>query len=176
MCLVKFKDENVLLVKKSCTETMQKFKQPAEYTGEPVLAVNMKMMSARDKPERKEHFLKVETCRRTMRALHQVMLLQGMDPTVMNIFHDLISFELRMVHRRKPKQKMTHDDDYQRIVYLDNFLRKQLWHLGLVVLKLRKAAKAWYLRFDLIKRLSAVERFLNASSDTHHALKVLPPP
>ena len=52
-------------------------------------------------------------------------------------------------------------EDYLRIVYMDNFLKRQLWHLGLVVLKLRKAAKAWHIRFELIKKLSIVERFLS---------------
>ena len=51
-------------------------------------------------------------------------------------------------------------EDYHRIVYMDNYLKRQLWHLGLVVLKLRKAAKAWHIRFELIKKLSVVERFL----------------
>jgi len=35
-----------------------------------------------------------------------------------------------------------------------------MWHLGLVCLKMRKAAKAWHIRLELIKKLSAVERFV----------------
>lgn len=39
-------------------------------------------------------------------------------------------------------------------------MRRQLWHLGLVVLKMRKAAKAWHVRYELMKRFDAVERFV----------------
>jgi len=59
-------------------------------------------------------------------------------------------------------------EDYLRVVYLDKFLQKQIWHLGLVVLKLRKAAKAWHIRYELMKKLSSVERFLASSK---HVMK-----
>jgi len=59
-------------------------------------------------------------------------------------------------------------EDYLRVVYLDTFLQKQIWHLGLVVLKLRKAAKAWHIRYELMKKLSSVERFLASSK---HVMK-----
>ena len=35
-----------------------------------------------------------------------------------------------------------------------------MWHLGLVVLKHRKAAKAWSLRFEILCSLSKVQKFL----------------
>lgn len=42
----------------------------------------------------------------------------------------------------------------------DRFLEEQIWHLGLVVFQHRKATKAWSIRYDLLKELSKVRRFL----------------
>jgi len=95
-----------------------------------------------------------------MRAVKQVMLFIGMDPTIMSVFSDLIELEKKMIHRRKKKQKLSVAEVFFRKETLDNYLKRQLWHLGLVVLKHRKAAKAWHIRFELIKKLSAVERFV----------------
>ena len=46
----------------------------------------------------------------------------------------------------------------------DDFVKEQMWHLGLVVLKDRKAAKAWSLRYKLLTKLSAVEQFLSTQT------------
>ena len=102
-----------------------------------------------------------------MTAVRSVMLLNGMDPTVISVFYDLVKLEFKMVHRKKQKQKLSSIEIDLRKVTLDLFIKAQLWHLGLVVLKQRKAAKAWHLRFELIKMLHAVDKFvLNSKAIT----------
>ena len=109
--------------------------------------------------------LKISFLRKVMRAVKQVMLFNGMDPTILSVFYDLIELEKKMIHRRKKKQRLSVAEVFFRKETLDNYLKRQLWHLGLVVLKHRKVAKAWHIRFELIKKLSAVERFvLNSKS------------
>ena len=95
-----------------------------------------------------------------MKAVKQVMLIKGLDPTIISIFYDLIDLEKKMIHRRKQKQKLSVAEVFIRKETLDSYLRQQIWHLGLVCLKMRKAAKAWHIRLELIKKLSAVERFV----------------
>jgi len=42
---------------------------------------------------------------------------------------------------------------------LDEFIIRELKHLAMVLLKHRKAAKAWSLRFDLLCKLKAFKKF-----------------
>ena len=101
--------------------------------------------------------------RSVMKAVKLVMLIKGMDPTVISVFYDLIDLESRMIKRRKKqKPKPSAAEVFLRRETLDSFVKAQLWHLGLVVLKMRKAAKEWHIRFDLIKRLSATEKFITS--------------
>ena len=111
------------------------------------------------KPEVCHSEIKVAFLRQVMRAVKQVMLLKGMDPTIISIFYDLVEFERLMIHKTSQKKK-EEEEIYLRKVTLDNYIRRQMWHLGLVVLKLRKAAKAWHVRFEIIKRFSSVDRFI----------------
>ena len=97
-----------------------------------------------------------------MRAVSQVMLINGTDPMIISIFYDLIDLERKMLIMRKTNEKIIVDEKFLRLETNDRYLRQQLWQLGLVVLKQRKAAKAWHLRFELIKRMSAVHSFVYA--------------
>ena len=103
--------------------------------------------------------IKASFIRQVMRATKQVMLIKGMDPTIISVFSDLIDFEKKMIYKNSVKKK-EEEEVYLRKVTLDAYLRKQLWHSGLVVLKLRKAAKAWHVRYEIIKKLSSVDRFI----------------
>jgi len=38
-----------------------------------------------------------------MKAVKQVMLIKGLDPTIISVFYDLIDLEKKMIHRRKQK-------------------------------------------------------------------------
>ena len=57
--------------------------------------------------------LKITFLRQVMKAVSQVMLLKGMDPTIISVFYDLIDLEKKMVKRTKiisnlkQKQKMS---------------------------------------------------------------------
>ena len=73
------------------------------------------------------------------------MLVNGGDPTPVSVYFDII------ILNRRAMQKM-----YQNKDIWDNYLEKQLWHLGLVVLKHKKAAKVWQIRFELVLQFSAV--------------------
>lgn len=112
------------------------------------------------KPVAREEELKISFLRDVMKAVWQVMLLKGMDPTIISVFFDIVDLEKKMIHRRKQKQKQTKAEIFLRKETLDIYMRRQLWHLGLVVLKMRKAAKAWHIRYEMMKRLDAVERFV----------------
>ena len=41
-----------------------------------------------------------------MRAVNQVMLLKGMDPTIMSVFYDLIDLEKKMVKHTKKNSNL----------------------------------------------------------------------
>ena len=59
-----------------------------------------------------------------MSAVKQVMLINGLDPTVMSVFFDLVDLEKKMVHRRKQKQKLTVAEVFLRKTTLDSFLKQ----------------------------------------------------
>ena len=111
------------------------------------------------KPEVCYDEIKVQFLRQVLRAAKQVILIKGMDPTIISVFHDMVEFERKMIYKTSTKKK-EEEEMYLRKITLDSFLRKQLWHIGLVVLKLRKAAKAWHLRLEMIKKFSSVDRFI----------------
>ena len=91
-----------------------------------------------------------------MRAVKQVMLINGKDPTLISIYNDIIGLDRRAM-------KKTYTAGYKEL--WDNYICKELWHLGLVVLKHKKAAKVWNLRFEFILQFSAVAKF-NKSSES----------
>ena len=67
--------------------------------------------------------------------------------------------------KKKNEKKQDKEIEKDHELYLrkeiwDSFLERQIWHLGLVVLKHRKAAKAWHLRYMLMTRLSGIEEFI----------------
>lgn len=76
-----------------------------------------------NKPKVFKAELQISFLRKVMTAVHQVMLLKGMDPTVMSVFFDLIGLEKKMVHRRKKKQKLTMVEVDLKKVTLDNFIK-----------------------------------------------------
>ena len=84
------------------------------------------------------------------------MLINGKDPTLISIYNDIIGLDRRAI-------KKTYTSGYKEI--WDNYLCKELWHLGLVALKHKKAAKVWNLRFEFIMQFSAVAKF-NKSSES----------
>lgn len=59
-----------------------------------------------------------------MRAVHQVMLINGMDPTIVSIFFDLVDLERRMISKSKRKFKLSSAEDSLRKVTLDNYLKR----------------------------------------------------
>lgn len=103
--------------------------------------------------------IKTAFLRQVSRAVKQVMLIKGMDPMIISVFWDMIEFERKMIQKNSQKKK-EEEEIYLRKVTLDNYIRRQLWHLGLVVLKLRKAAKAWHVRYEMIKKLSSADKFI----------------
>ena len=78
------------------------------------------------------------------------MLVNGKDPTPISIYYDIIGMDRRAM-------KKTYTTGFKDM--WDDYLCKELWHLGLVLLKHKKAAKAWYIRYELILQLSAVTKF-----------------
>lgn len=59
-----------------------------------------------------------------MRAVHQVMLINGMDSTIVSVFFDLVDLERRMISKSKRKFKLSSAEDSLRKVTLDNYLKR----------------------------------------------------
>ena len=76
-----------------------------------------------NKPKVFKAELQISFLRKVMTAVHQVMLLKGMDPTIMSVFYDLIGLEKKMVHRRKKKQKLTMVEVDLKKITLDNYIK-----------------------------------------------------
>ena len=67
------------------------------------------------------------------------MLVNGTDPTPSSVFVDIIGLEKRAMQKT-----------YSNKEIWDNYLCKQLWHLGLVLLRHKEPSKIWQIRFELI--------------------------
>jgi len=89
-------------------------------------------------------------------CVKQLILISGENQTFINVLTDVHRLVRKLHHRQyeKHKSKAQYNDG------LDKFYRQELWHLGLVVLKHKHAAKAWSVRLDLITKLHKVKRFL----------------
>ena len=58
-----------------------------------------------------------------MRAVGQVMLINGMDPMIVSIFFDLIDLERKMLIMRKTNEKIIVDEKFLRLETNDRYLR-----------------------------------------------------
>ena len=67
--------------------------------------------------------IKISYLRQVMSAVKQIMLINGLDPTFISVFYDLIDLEKKMVHRRKQKQKLTVAEVFLRKTTLDSYLK-----------------------------------------------------
>ena len=79
-----------------------------------------------------------------------MMLLNGKDPMLVSIYNDTVGMERRAM-------KKTYTSGYKEA--WDKYISKEMWHLGLVLLKHKKAAKAWNVRFELMLQYSAIIKF-----------------
>lgn len=52
------------------------------------------------------------------------MLINGMDPTIVSVFFDLVDLERRMISKSKRKYKLSTAEDSLRKVTLDNYLKR----------------------------------------------------
>ena len=75
------------------------------------------------KPEVCHDEIKVHFLRQVMRAVKQVIMIKGMDPSIISVFHDLVEFERKMIYRTSSKKK-EEEEMYLRKITLDSFLRK----------------------------------------------------
>ena len=58
-----------------------------------------------------------------MRAVSQVMLINGTDPMIVSIFYDLIDLERKMLIMRKTNEKIIVDEKFLRLETNDRYLR-----------------------------------------------------
>ena len=58
-----------------------------------------------------------------MRAVSQVMLINGTDPMIISIFYDLIDLERKMLIMRKTNEKIIVDEKFLRLETNDRYLR-----------------------------------------------------
>ena len=61
--------------------------------------------------------------RKVMRAVSQVMLINGTDPMIVSIFYDLIDLERKMLIMRKTNEKIIVDEKFLRLETNDRYLR-----------------------------------------------------
>ena len=54
-----------------------------------------------NKPKLFRSEIQISFLRQVMTAVRSVMLLKGMDPTIISVFYDLVKLEFKMVHRKK---------------------------------------------------------------------------
>ena len=59
-----------------------------------------------------------------MRAVGQVMLINGTDPMIVSIFYDLIDLERKMLIMRKTNEKIIVDEKFLRLETNDRYLRQ----------------------------------------------------
>ena len=62
--------------------------------------------------------------RKVMRAVGQVMIINGMDPMIVSIFFDLIDLERKMLIMRKTNEKIIVDEKFLRLETNDRYLRQ----------------------------------------------------